>query len=167
MSHLAALSTLSIIALLAGSSFSRYLFDMPIPITEELTALLFVALSCLSLAEGFVTGGQIRIVALWRLLPRWLQRPMSIVGHLISLIVLAVIVRETFQFAAMSYRLGSRSYISEIPLWPWMMLIPLGLGACWIFVATRLAVDIRALYRGDSRPEQVITSTETKSDRSE
>lgn len=154
----AALAVAGIVVLLVSSSVRRYLLGSPIPVTEELTALLFAALSFLSIVEGFVHDRQIRVGIVWRRLPRPLRNWTMLAGHVLTLVVLGWLVRWTFEFSLVSLELGSRTYVSELLLWPWMMLIPGSLALLGLAVAVRALVDLRATLRGEPvREEAALT----------
>ncbi len=156
MGVLAAIAIAGIVILLVGSSVRRYFLGSPIPVTEELAALLFAALSFLSIPEGFVHDRQIRIAIVWRKLPRAAQGWAMLAGHLFNLLILGWLARWTFGFALTSLELGSRTYVSEILLWPWMMLIPVALAILALALVVRALVDLRATVSG--RPVREATT---------
>lgn len=149
MGVLAAVAVAGIVILLVGSSVRRYFLGSPIPVTEELAALLFAALSFLSIPEGFMHDRQIRVGIVWRKLPLAVQGWAMLVGHFFTLLILGWLARWTFDFALTSLTLGSRTYVSEILLWPWMMLIPVALGILALAVVVRIVVDLRAILSGE------------------
>lgn len=147
-SLLAALSALAvgaIVVVLVFSAVQRYALARPMPETEELAGFLFVALAFLSIADGFVRNRQIRIEMVWRKLPVRVQGWATIAGHLLTLAVLALLARELFGFARVSMEFGSRSDNADILMWPWMMLMPLGIVTLALAVAVRIAVDLRRM----------------------
>lgn len=158
----AAVAVAGIVVLLVSSSVRRYVLGSPIPVTEELTALLFAALSFLSIVEGFVHDRQIRVGIVWRKLPRPLRNWAMLAGHVFTLVVLAWLVRWTLEFSVVSLELGSRTYVSGLLLWPWMMLIPASLALLCVAVAVRAVVDLRATLRGEPvREEAALTPGST------
>lgn len=154
----AALAVAGIVVLLVSSSVRRYVLGSPVPFTEELTALLFAALSFLSIVEGFVHDRQIRVGILWRKLPHPLRNWTMIAGHVFTLVVLGWLARWTFEFALVSVELGSRTYVSGLLLWPWMMLIPVSLALLCLAVVVRTLVDLRATLRGEPVREEAVLS---------
>jgi len=104
---------------------------------EEICALLFIAVAFLGMGDGYVRDQHIRIGKLVeRFGPNW--RPVAqSVGAFVSVMVLSVLLVQTFSFAYVSYQVGSRSQVGDILLWPWMSLIPLGIGLLVIAVAAR------------------------------
>jgi len=150
---LAALAVLAIAVLLVVSSIKRYLFASPVPETEELGSLLFLALGLLSLAYGFVNGRHVRVDIVWRRFPVRAGRFLEAAGLLLAVPALAILVRETWDVAVFSFEIGARSDMSEINLWPWRMVLPLGLGMLGIVVLLRAAAILLALATGtEDRP---------------
>jgi len=154
-SWIACLAVASMVVLLVSGSLGRYLFHAPIAITEELGALLFVTLGMLSLTEGFMEDRQARVQIVWRLLPFRFRGWAMILGHCLSIIVLLVCIRETWKFAYFSFEVNSKTYIADILLWPWMMLIPFSLGMLATATFVRILVDLRAVLLGEPVKEEL------------
>ncbi len=150
---LAALAVGGIVLVLVFSSLQRYALAQPIPATEEIAAYLFVTVTFLSLVEGVAQGRHIRILPLWRKLPRRAQGWAMIAGHLGSLAILAIVIRETFAFARSSFEFGARSYVANLLEWPWMMLLPAALALLGLSILARLASDLQATLLGEPLPE--------------
>ena len=154
----ASLAVAGMVILLVGSSFRRYVFGKPIPVTEELGALLFVTLAFLSVTEGFMADRQVRVQVVWRLLPPRIKGWAMVVGHGLSVIGLVIIVRATWDFAYFSYQVGAETYITEILVWPWMMLIPASLTILILATIVRMAVDVHAILIGQPVKEAGVPS---------
>ncbi len=126
-----------IAALLTISTLKRYIFLTPIPETEELGGLLFMATTFLALAHGLTQDRHVRLELLWRFLPgRW-QDAASLVGYLLMMIALAVLISETWTTAVGSYMARNRSVMTEILLWPWRMVMPATLAVVLAATAVR------------------------------
>lgn len=154
----AGLAVAGMVVLLAGSSLGRYAFDKPIPVTEELGALLFVTLAFLSVTEGFMADRQVRIQVVWRLLPPRIKGWAMVVGHGLSVIGLTIIIWATWDFAWFSYQVGAETYITEILVWPWMMLVPVALAILVLATVVRMAVDVHAILIGQPVREAGVSS---------
>lgn len=153
LSFLAAIAVAAIVVILIWSSLQRYVLTHPTPVAEELASFLFVAVAFLAIMEGMVAGRQIRVLPLWHGLPRRCQAWAMVVGHVLSIGVLAVIVKQTADFALSSYEYGARSYVANLAEWPWMMIIPLALVALAFALFARLLTDIDRALRGETLPE--------------
>lgn len=148
LAALSALAVAGIVVILVFSAVQRYVLTRPMPETEELAGFLFVALAFLSIADGFVRNRQIRIEMVWRKLPARLQGWATIAGHVMTLAVLALIARELYGFAWSSLEFGSRSDNADLLMWPWMMVMPLGMALLALAVVARIAVDLRRIRTG-------------------
>ena len=126
--YLAAAGIFFIAALVTVSSLRRYLLNSPIPETEELGGLLFLATTFLALPYGLSRGRHVRLELLWRFLPAPWRNAFSLLGYLLAIVALAMLIRVTWVTAISSWEMGNRSVMTEIVLWPWRMLMPLSLG---------------------------------------
>jgi len=148
-----ALAVAGIVAVLAFSSTQRYLLAHPIPATEEIAAYLFVVLAFLSVVGGFVERRHIRVLPLWHRLPAALQGWTILAGHAAAVVVLGLVIRETFLFAWQSRAYGARSYVADMPEWPWMMVIPVALSLFALALALRMIADLDRILRREPPPE--------------
>ena len=153
LSAIAALAVGAIVVVLAFSSIQRYVLARPFPATEEIAAYLFVAMSFLSMLDGLMKGRHIRLLPVWKKLPPGLQGWAMVVGNIATLSVIFILLRETFAFAARSYRYGSRSYVADLLEWPWMMIIPFALATLGLGAIARTPGDIDRIRRGEPLPE--------------
>ena len=74
------------------------------------------------------------------------------------MIGLVIIIRATWGFAYFSYQVGAETYITEILVWPFMMLIPVSLAIFVLAILVRMAVDVHAILTGEPVKEARITS---------
>ncbi len=150
---LAALAVLAIAALLVVSSLKRYLFASPVPATEELGSLLFLGLGLLSLAYGFINRRHVRVDILWRRFPARARLVLEALGLLMAVPALVILVRETWDVTVFTYEIGARSDMNELNLWPWRLILPIGLGMLGIVILLRATAMLLALATGrEDRP---------------
>lgn len=135
---LAIVSLAALVVLLACGSIARYGFRAPVPYTEELSSLLFVAVSFLGLAKVFVSGGHITFGGRSAIADNAGQPVRRAASLVFAAVVLGVIFPPTLNFATLSMHLGARSDVAELLLWPWMFLIPLGIAALLLVVISQL-----------------------------
>ncbi len=153
MTAVSAIAVALIVVVLVISSSQRYLLASPIPATEEIAAYLFVVLSFFSVVGGFVEGRHIRVLPLWQRLPLRLQGWCMLFGHLGAVVVLAVIIKQTFDFALSSLAFGTRSYVADVLEWPWMMVIPICLTLLALVLVLRMLVDLKRIALREPPPE--------------
>lgn len=113
-----------IVCLVAGSAIMRYVVGSPFGFTEEVVGLLFASLAFLSIAYCALSDREIRVDIVYKAIPAPLQR----IGQLISSVALLIfavwIGWLAYDFIALSYRIGARTDMTGITLWPWMALFP-------------------------------------------
>lgn len=141
-------AVVGILLLLVGSSVKRYLLGTPIPVTEELAGLLFVAVSFCSIPYGFCNRQQIRVLIVWRRLPPRLAAWCAVAGDLASIVVVGLIIHSLYGFTALSRALAAKSEVADIALWPWMALMAVMLGVLVLVLATRSLLNVRAALAG-------------------
>lgn len=145
---LGCVAVVGILVLLVGSSVKRYLLGTPIPITEELAGLLFVAVSFCSMPYGYCARQQIRVLLVWRRLPPRLAAWAAVAGDLAAMAVLGVLIASLWGFTALSHEVGAKSAVSDIPLSPWMALMTAMLALLALALASRSLLNIRDALAG-------------------
>lgn len=141
-------AVVGILVLLAGSSVKRYVLGTPIPVTEELAGLLFVAVSFCSIPYGFCAKQQIRVLAVWRRLPPRLAAWAAVAGDFASIAVVGLIIQSLYEFTALSRAVDAKSAVSDITLWPWMALMMAMLGLLALVLASRTLLNLRDALAG-------------------
>lgn len=144
LSFVAALALALTTLLLALSSILRYVASSPLSITDEFVGFLLVCIAFLGVNEGFLKGRQIRLVFLWNVLSTRARAVARLLGELLSLLVLAVILRETWSFASFSLEIGAASPVANIPEWPFMMIIPFSILGLIVSLVVSIVSRIRA-----------------------
>ncbi len=112
------------------STLMRYVFDSPIHFSNELAGLLFFSLTFLTIPHVLNSGRHIRIDLVTRKLSPLAARLSEVFTSLILILFSAIIIYESWDFMLFSYEIDSRSEISGLLLWPWMILMPLSFALC-------------------------------------
>lgn len=153
LTAISAIAIAAVVLILVFSSLQRYLLERPFPATEEIAAYLFVVLSFAALVGGLVEGRHIRVLPLFVRLPALVQRWAILLGHLAAVVVLAFLIKQTFDFAWSSHRFGTRSYVADLLEWPWMMVIPVSLALMALVLLLRMVGDLDRALRRQPVPE--------------
>lgn len=146
---------LILIGVLTFSAVERYLFANPVANAEEICALLFIAVAFLGLGDSYLQDRHIRVGRLTERLPPPLRKSASLVGSVLSVAALTVLLLQTWSFAAVSFEVGSQSQVGDLILWPWMALIPLGIG---LLILAIVAGAAEALLTGNATQEEAEQS---------
>jgi len=118
----------------------RYVFRSPVPFTDEVVGLLFSAAVFLSIPYLFAGDRNIRVsLVADRLSPRW-QAALQVVCNVGIVVFFLLIGWLSFDFAAFSYTIGARSDVAQLPVAPWMALMPL---SCFL---TALVVLLKTAF---------------------
>ncbi|BBK36358.1 hypothetical protein STAQ_14360 [Allostella sp. ATCC 35155] len=138
---LAVMAGMAMTSFVVLATVMRYFVGSPFRFTEELVGLLFVALAFLGLPWATMHNRHLRITLILDRLPPALRRAADLLGQALVLVFLAVFAWQSWEFAAFSLMLNSRSDMGGIPLFPWMALLP---SMC---VAAAVAIVARRLHR--------------------
>jgi len=127
LNGLAGIAVAIITGLIVISSIMRYLVNRPLHFTEELSALLFMAISVLSISYVFRAGQHIRIRAIFDRLPSPLRGFVDLAADLSTIVFLFFSIYWTWVFAYETHEFGGTSPDAGIRLFPWMLLVPVSL----------------------------------------
>ena len=134
----AALALLTMTALVSLSVVMRYFVGSPFAFTEELVALLYLAMVFFTIPIGSLRREHIVVtVCVERAGPR-LQWLLGLAAAIVMIVFAVWFVYETYLFAVFSRKLEARSDHVGILLWPWMTIMP----------ATISLVGVIAVLRG-------------------
>ena len=133
----AALAVLAMTSLVALSVIMRYFVGSPFAFTEELVALLYLAMVFFTIPIATLRGEHI-VVTLYvdRTGPNG-RRLLGLAAGLVMVVFAAWFVYETAAFTALSRSLESRTDHVGMLLWPWMAIMPLTLALAGIIAAVR------------------------------
>lgn len=133
----AALAVLAMTALVALSVVMRYVVGSPFAFTEEIVALLYLAMVFLTIPIGTIRREHITVsVCVERAGPRlrWL---LGLAAALTMIMFAAWFVYETYAFTAFSRKIEARSDHVRILLWPWMAIMPATMALVGVIAAIR------------------------------
>jgi len=117
-----------LVLLVVFGSILRYVVGTPLAIADETASLLFLSGSVLTLTYGYLDKKLIRISLFWdKLSDRW-QKAADVVGTLAGAAVFGTIFWSTLLFAWDNYTFGTQTVMTNMPVWPWAMSIPVSLG---------------------------------------
>ena len=144
----AALAVVAMTALVSLSVVMRYVVGSPFAFTEELVALLYLAMAFLTIPIGTIRREHIVVsVAVERAGPRT-QRVLALLAAVVMVVFAVWFVVETWGFAAFSRKLEARSDHVGILLWPWMAIMPATMALVGVIAAVRCWQSFRNLRTG-------------------
>lgn len=126
--HLTGFATVIMIFLLAGNTFSRYLFNSPVSFAEEYTAYLVIIITFLPLAYTQRENGHIEVDVIVCRLPKKLRLILELFTSALTLLVSSLMIWHGAILAMKSFKNNVFSQtIMMTPLWIVQMIIVLGL----------------------------------------
>jgi TRAP-type C4-dicarboxylate transport system permease small subunit len=131
--------------LVTASAILRYGFSSPIYFTEDLSALLLMALFFLAMPYTFIKGRHVRITVVTGRLPPKARGWMEVVAMLAALCFLILFLRLAADYVFVSYRLGCRSESSGFYLPPWMTVMLVGPAVWGIVILLSVIQKVKAL----------------------
>ncbi|MEQ8655507.1 MAG: TRAP transporter small permease [Kiloniellales bacterium] len=119
----------------------RYVFHSPLPFTDEIVGLFFSAVVFLAIPYLFAGDRNIKVaMVVERLSPRW-RSGVQFFSNLGIIVFFLLLGWLSFDFAAFSFAISARTDVAQLPVGPWMALLPLSsfLTALVVLVKTAFA----------------------------
>lgn len=138
------------------STLMRYLFNSPVHFSNELAGLLFFSITFLTIPHVLNINRHINIDMVVRNLPAKMNRAVGILSGAVVLLFSAIFVYESWGFVSFSRAIGSRSDISSILLWPWMLLMPLCFVMCILIRIKHAFIPPRAAGGDDDMSVEAL-----------
>ncbi|WGF87847.1 TRAP transporter small permease [Marinivivus vitaminiproducens] len=121
------------------SVMMRYIWLSPLRFTDELVGLLFAGCVFLAIPFVFAMDLNIRVTLISDHLPRRLQSVAAYASNLSCVVFFLLFGYLSYDFASFSLMIGARSDIAQIPVGPWMALMPVSCFLTVIVLLTKLA----------------------------
>ena len=150
---LAVAAGLAITGLIGLAVVMRYLVGAPLRLTEETVGLLFVTLVFLPLPYLALREQHIAATVVVERLPRTWQRVIAAGSRLLVLVFVLWFGAVTWDFAQFSWEVGARSDAANIPIFPFMALMPVALGLTGLAAALALALGRAPVTPSEPGPQ--------------
>lgn len=148
---------LAMTALVSLAAFMRYFVGSPFSFTEEIVALMFLAMVFCTLPISTVRREHIVVTLGVERASRPVQRILALLSTLIMLVFCTWFVVEAAASAAFSHRLGARSEQFDLLLWPWMAIMPAVMAFVAAIVILQAVATVRDLRDG-TKLDPVVTT---------
>lgn len=147
---IAGAALMAVMLLVVANVLLRYLFNMPIGGTLELTEGALPFIIFLSLAMTQYEGGHIKVVLLTRKLPERLQRALLVLAMLAGAALFAWATYAGWKLTAKSIAIGEIERGSiRYPLWPVKGVIAFGMA----LLTVQFLIDATAAALGGALPD--------------
>ena len=136
-------------ALVTTEVVARNLFRTSTLVADEMSSYLLVILMFFGLAESFRSDTFIRVELLDKFVSSTVRRGLDVAILLVAVGYASVLTYEFWRFAALAYRLGTRSvYFFETRLWIPRVLMAVGMSLLATQLLAALAKRIRLPKEG-------------------
>ena len=130
------------------ASFMRYFVGSPFAFTEELVALMFLAMVFLTIPISTVRREHIVVTVCVERAGPLLQRVLALLSLLVMLVFAGWFVVEAYVSAAFSRKIGARSDQVDLLLWPWMGIMPVVMAFVGVITILHVWQAVRDLRSG-------------------
>ncbi len=121
----------------------RTFFNKPMMGSQEYTQYLMVIIAFCAMAWRVFEGGHVSVEILVDRLSRRTQVYFDLFNHAIVLFLSALIAWNSVAESMNTYRFGQRSSITDIPQWPFYLVVTTGYTLIFLAVAVKTAESIR------------------------
>jgi TRAP-type C4-dicarboxylate transport system permease small subunit len=140
---IATVALLSMTVIVVSSAFMRYVATRPFSFTEELVALMYMAMVFLAIPISTVLHRQVSITVLPERLMLKYAHPFRTLAALIMIMFCGWFGLECFLYVRESYVFNSKSEQVGLLLWPWMAIMPI---AMWFVALISILHFFQAIY---------------------
>ena len=168
---LARVCLFAVMLLIVTNVIARKILVRPIPGAYELVGLFTAMGIALALANCALQDGHIAVGIFVDKLSLAKRQAIQILSHLISLGFWTTIAWGLFVFASTTFRRGMVSATAQLPIYPFILVVALGVFAFCLVLVSSLAQSVetvlkvsrhRRLERGQSLPIESKTRKESK-----
>ena len=146
LTHLSVVSIFIMVFMTTFDTIGRYIFSMPIPGGNEITAkYLMVIAVFFGLSYGYHRGSNIRVTFLVRFFPRRIKLFLDHFIQIVSALLGILLVIGSFRVAFRNFHIGLMD-IPSIPVGPAYLVVSIGL----ILFSLWLLYDINQVRKGKS-----------------
>ena len=157
LTYVAVLSIFLMMCLTTADAIGRYFFSLPITGAYELTEKYLMLMTIfLGVAYAYRGGAFIRVGILMDRLPARVKVPINYFGQIFSIVYCALLVVASIQQLVRTLQHGTTlASLSFVPLWPGIIVIPVGL----LLLLVLILRDLPRVKRGKSALFQDETPT--------
>jgi len=148
---LARICLFTVMLLIVSNVIARKIFVSPIPGAYELVGLLTAMGIALALANCALQDGHIAVGIFVDKLSLVKRQAIQILSNLISLGFWITIAWGLFVFTSTTFRRGMVSSTAQLPMYPFILVVALGVFAFCLVLASALAQSVEAVLKASPR----------------
>lgn len=139
--YIAGAALLAILFLTVVDIVGRSGFQRPFPGTVELTSMILVVVVFLAVAHSEDMGDHITIDLIYERLGKRLRMVLDLFADLFTLVVVALLSYQLYQFVARNQATGAETPVLDLPVWPFVLVA--SIGAAFYVVSTVMRIVLR------------------------
>lgn len=133
--------------LVTTNVFLRYVFSRPLKSVYEIVELMLVIVVCFGMAHTAISKGLVSVEVLVERFPPRAQALMGMVNSLLGLGLFSLITWKSAEQAITYWTEGSTTYVSNVPLFPFVLVVVFGSGLLCLVLLTQFLESMSRMMK--------------------
>lgn len=133
--------------LVTTNVFLRYAFSRPLKSVYEIVELMLVIVVCFGMAYTAIFKGLVSVEVLVERFPPRAQALMGMVNSLLGLGLFSLITWKSAEQAITYWTAGSTTYVSNVPLFPFVLVVVFGSGLLCLVLLTQFLESMSRMMK--------------------
>jgi C4-dicarboxylate transporter DctQ subunit len=155
MLNIVAAVTIFAVMLLTTAGIVSRILGAPIPAYLEISELAIAIFAFLGVAYAQRLGTHIRLDMIVKKVPGSLRWFIELLGSVVSLLLVLVLIRYSWDFFLNAYHIGDSTYDYEIPTWPAKLLVPFAFSVWALRILVEIFGYFELIISPNNRPRNV------------
>lgn len=138
------------VVLMSVGTFMRYVLSKPLIFQSDLVSGMLVIFCTFCFGPVFIRGGHIRVDMITRRFSEKMQGWFCVFADVMIIIYTIVIIVSVVDLITSSFALNSKFEVSQIPLLPFQLCIPIGFGLLGLVTFVDLFERLYTLVTGNT-----------------
>jgi len=127
--------------------FLRYVFGRPLKNVYEIVEVMLVIVVCFGVAHTAISKGLVSVEVLVERFPPRAQALMGMVNSLLGLGLFSLITWKSAEQAITYWTEGSTTYVSNVPLFPFVLVVVFGSGLLSLVLLTQFLESMSRMMK--------------------
>jgi len=138
---------MAMLFLLTTGVFLRYVFGRPLKSVYEIVEVMLVIVVCFGMAHTAIFKGLVSVEVLVERFPPRAQALMGMVNSLLGLCLFSLITWKSAEQAMTYWTEGSATYASNLPLFPFVLVVVFGSGLLSLVLLTQFLESLSRMMK--------------------
>ncbi len=125
----------------------RYVFSRPLKSVYEIVEIMLVIVVCFGMAYTAILKGLVSVEVLVERFPPRAQALMGMVNSLLGLCLFSLITWKSAEQAITYWTEGSTTYVSNVPLFPFVLVVVFGSGLLSLVLLTQFLESMSRMMK--------------------